>query len=549
MATKSLKESLRRNGMENIEIEECENQAVEEIDHNMDTSHRAVPHVMKPSAHKMKMEYLIDQKRAYLDYRVVKSHFLNGGRLTEDQVEKIIEDSKRMLKKEPNLLRFNEPTTIIGDVHGQFYDLNNLIERFNLEKDVLLFLGDYVDRGYFSVEVYLYLLLLKCFFPRNIFLLRGNHESATLTKYFTFREECVHKYNPTVYKECVRSFRCLPLAAIVLDKIYCVHGGISPFMNSLEDINSIDRFREPPSWGLFCDILWSDPHPLYDIYDGPEEFVANQIRRFSYYYTHTGVSNFLEQNNLLCMVRGHEVQSEGYRLYRPFRGNIPSVITIFSAPNYCDVYKNAGAALKFDGVNLKIRKFKEVSHPFCLPGFLDAVNWSFPSVGEKVSEFYLDLLKFLRDRSSTPSGQDSVGRGEEEVPVGEEIEKTQTFSNAMAIMREERECLNELEDEESTELHSSVLNFGENEEMDYNEAKVKDMGNEIFISDEMFVIGTSINTSSSCAAPITKVLSEANLDNIINHSKILTKSDDKQKVEVSGAKRGLKILRCCFGGD
>ncbi|KAJ5588588.1 Serine/threonine-specific protein phosphatase/bis(5-nucleosyl)-tetraphosphatase [Penicillium hordei] len=339
----------------------------------------------------------------------LKQHLYREGRLTEDQALWIINAGSEILRSEPNLLEMDAPVTVCGDIHGQYYDLMKLFEVGGDPAETrYLFLGDYVDRGYFSIECVLYLWALKIWYPHSFWLLRGNHECSHLTEYFTFKLECKHKYSERIYKACMESFCSLPLAAVMNKQFLCVHGGLSPELHTLEDIMAIDRFREPPTHGLMCDLLWADPLEEFGQEKTGDFFIHNSVRGCSYSFSYSAVCAFLEKNNLLSIIRAHEAQDAGYRMYRETRTTgFPSVMTIFSAPNYLDRYNNKAAILKYENNVMNIRQFNCTPHPFWLSNFMDVFAWSLPFVGEKITDMLIAILntcsKEELEEDNTPS--------------------------------------------------------------------------------------------------------------------------------------------------
>ena len=331
------------------------------------------------------------------DTDALREHLFHEGRLHIEDVHKILNTANAIFREEPNVLMIEAPIAICGDIHGQFYDLLKLFEVGGDPKDVqYLFLGDYVDRGLFSIECLLLLYSYKICFPKRFFMLRGNHECRHLTEHFTFKEECIHKYELSAYKEAVESFDSLPLAAVVSDQFFCIHGGISENIKTVDDIRNVNRFAEPPQKGAACDVLWADPMEDFDTYNGEQRFFFNDIRSCSCVFSYKAACDFLDRNHLRCIIRAHEAQDEGYKTYRQ-KDNFPTVITLFSAPNYLDAYGNKGAIMVFDGSVMNIRQFEWVDHPYWLPNFMDVFTWSIPFVAEKVAALLMKILEICNE--------------------------------------------------------------------------------------------------------------------------------------------------------
>ncbi|KAK7509346.1 serine/threonine-protein phosphatase 2B catalytic subunit A1 [Phyllosticta citriasiana] len=409
----------------------------------------------------------------------LKQHFYREGRLTEEQALWIIRKGTEILKSEPNLLEMDAPITVCGDVHGQYYDLMKLFEVGGDPAETrYLFLGDYVDRGYFSIECVLYLWCLKIWYPNTLWLLRGNHECRHLTDYFTFKLECKHKYSEAVYEACMESFCALPLAAVMNKQFLCIHGGLSPELHTLEDLKSIDRFREPPTHGLMCDILWADPLEEFGQEKTSEFFVHNHVRGCSYFFSYPAACAFLEKNNLLSIIRAHEAQDAGYRMYRKTRTTgFPSVMTIFSAPNYLDVYNNKAAVLKYENNVMNIRQFNCTPHPYWLPNFMDVFTWSLPFVGEKITDMLIAILNTCSKEELEEETPSSVVSGPSSPPIpGSAMDPDSTefkrraiknkilaigrLSRVFQVLREESERVTELKTASGGRLPAGTLMLG-----------------------------------------------------------------------------------------
>lgn len=159
------------------------------------------------------------------------------------------------------------------------------------------------------------------------------------------------------------------------------------FFLKIKDIMSIQRFKEPPKSGAFCDLLWADPcendNEAINI-----EWNDNTVRGCSYIFGSKAISPFLNDNDYLSVLRAHEAQLEGFKMYNwDDTCDFPSVITIFSAPNYCDVYNNKGAIIKIKENMVNLQQFNYTSHPFILPNFQNVFNWSLPFISEKSKRF------------------------------------------------------------------------------------------------------------------------------------------------------------------
>ncbi|VFQ64412.1 unnamed protein product [Cuscuta campestris] len=299
-----------------------------------------------------------------LDFvKAMMEDFKNQKNLHKRYAYQIVLQTREMLRSLPSLVDISVPEgkhfTVCGDVHGQFYDLLNIFELNGLpsEDNPYLFNGDFVDRGSFSVEVILTLFAFKCMSPSAMYLARGNHESKSMNKIYGFEGEVRSKLSEKFVELFAEVFCCLPLAHVINEKIFVVHGGLFSVDGvKLADIRAIDRFCEPPEEGLMCELLWSDPQPQPG--RGPSK------RGVGLAFGGDVTKRFLEDNNLDLVVRSHEVKDKGYEIDHDGK-----LITVFSAPNYCDQMGNEGAFIRFESPALKpnIVTFSAVPHPEVMP--------------------------------------------------------------------------------------------------------------------------------------------------------------------------------------
>ena len=238
---------------------------------------------------------------------------------------------------QPVLLELEAPIKICGDVHGQFYDLLRILEFGGYPPDAnYLFLGDYVDRGKQSLETICLLLAYKIKYPENFFMTRGNHECSSINRIYGFYDECKKRFSIKLWKTFTDCFNCLPVAAILDDKIICMHGGLGPDLDKIDRIRNIIRPTDVPERGVLCDLLWSDPD---DLSNG---FGSNE-RGVSVVFNSKIVQTFLKNNDLDLICRAHQVVEEGYEFFADRK-----LVTVFSAPNYCGEFDNAGAMMSVD---------------------------------------------------------------------------------------------------------------------------------------------------------------------------------------------------------
>lgn len=256
--------------------------------------------------------------------------------LDELAIALLCDHLKQVLLQETNVKVVPTPVTVVGDVHGQVFDL---LELFKIGGPVphtnYLFLGDYVDRGPFSIETITLLACLKLKHPERITLLRGNHESRQITQVYGFYAECNRKFGgPAVWQHFTDLFDYLPIASSIGGKHLAVHGGLSPSIHHLDQIRILDRFAEIPHDGPLADLMWSDPDPE------KEGFVISP-RGAGYVFGQDVVQKFLHLNDLDHIVRAHQLCMTGYQ--ELFDNTLS---TVWSAPNYCYRFGNTASILE-----------------------------------------------------------------------------------------------------------------------------------------------------------------------------------------------------------
>lgn len=255
--------------------------------------------------------------------------------LQEDDIAGIVTQARELFLKQPMLVECPAPVNICGDTHGQYYDLLALFEMggYPSDKQPYLFMGDYVDRSNQSIETMVLLMCYKLRFPESVWLLRGNHECASINRIYGFFDECKRRYSIKLWKTFVDAFNCMPIAALVAKRILCMHGGLSPELVSLDKIRAIERPCTVPDFGILCDILWSDPEPQITGW-------GLNDRGVSFIFGNDVIHRCCNRFDLDLICRAHQVVEDGYELIAERK-----LVTIFSAPNYCGEFENAGGMM------------------------------------------------------------------------------------------------------------------------------------------------------------------------------------------------------------
>ena len=257
--------------------------------------------------------------------------------LKEEELRFLIDKSLPIIREQKMLIELEAPLHVCGDIHGQYYDLLRIFEHCGYPGEYnYLFLGDYVDRGKQSLETVALLLAYKIKYPEKVTLLRGNHESSVTNRIYGFYDECKRRYNVRIWKSFTELFNYLPVAAIIDDKILCMHGGLSPELKNIQNIAEITRPTDIPDTGLLCDLLWSDPDKDAVEYDEND-------RGVSVIFGEKIVQDFNKKNDLDLIIRAHQVVDDGYEFFAQRQ-----LITIFSAPNYCGEFDNSAGIMIID---------------------------------------------------------------------------------------------------------------------------------------------------------------------------------------------------------
>ncbi|KAF7796472.1 hypothetical protein EIP86_007649 [Pleurotus ostreatoroseus] len=293
--------------------------------------------------------------------------------LSEADVKKLCDKTREILMEESNVQPVRCPVTVCGDIHGQFHDLSELFRIGGNSPDTnYLFMGDYVDRGYYSVETVTLLVAMKLRYRDRVTILRGNHESRQITQVYGFYDECLRKYgNANVWRYFTDLFDYLPLTALIENQIFCLHGGLSPSIDTLDHVRSIDRVQEVPHEGPMCDLLWSDPDDRCGWGISP--------RGAGYTFGQDISEAFNHNNGLTLVARAHQLVMEGYNW-----GQDRNVVTIFSAPNYCYRCGNQAAIMEID---------EKLSYSFLQ--FDPAPRAGEPLVSRRVPDYFLYGRPFI----------------------------------------------------------------------------------------------------------------------------------------------------------
>eukprot|EP00597_Dinobryon_sp_UTEXLB2267_P000297 CAMPEP_0170072352 /NCGR_PEP_ID=MMETSP0019_2-20121128/10014_1 /TAXON_ID=98059 /ORGANISM="Dinobryon sp., Strain UTEXLB2267" /LENGTH=279 /DNA_ID=CAMNT_0010281285 /DNA_START=272 /DNA_END=1111 /DNA_ORIENTATION=+ len=263
-----------------------------------------------------------------------------------------------MMLQEPKILSINRPIradgskgslSVCGDTHGQFLDLANIFHEdiggYPTADNPFIFNGDLVDRGRYSFEGVMCLLAIKLADPQAVHILRGNHETSRMYLRYGFKDEINEKYDQEVMHKFEELFEALPVAAVLQDEVFVVHGGIGPTAATctIDELNThvMNRKLSKVSGEVFEELLWSDP-------DDEDSKFSESPRGLGSLFGKDATKSFLKRNKLKLLIRSHEVRDGGYDIMHNGK-----CITVFSAPNYCRVSRNKGAIVRFEGDGMK----------------------------------------------------------------------------------------------------------------------------------------------------------------------------------------------------
>jgi len=244
------------------------------------------------------------------------------------------------------LLELEAPINIVGDIHGQYDDLRRIFksghggseEVFNPLQTPFLFLGNYVNHGKQSLETIITMLAYKVKYPESFFMLRGNHEDASMTRKYGFYDQCKDRYSIEMWRQFCDVFNTMPVAAIINKKALAMHGGLSPKLTNFDQVKNLPRPTNVPEAGLMCDLLWAEPAN-----DVKFSGWAENDRGVSFIFGQDVVSKFLQKNDMDLVIRSDQVVEGGYEFSSNRR-----MVTLFSVPNFRGEFNNAGAIMSID---------------------------------------------------------------------------------------------------------------------------------------------------------------------------------------------------------
>ena len=274
----------------------------------------------------------------------------------QSEIKKLCLFSLDLFNSQSTVIRINDPVVIVGDLHGSLDDLARLIRHFGKPPETkYLFLGDYVDRGDFSVPVLTYLLALACRYPESVYLIRGNHEFSHINRVYGFYDEILATGESELTWEFFQEvFYYMPLAAIVQESIFCVHGGLSPSLNNIKRLENLQR--PIPNYftdQVVADIVWSDPSDDIDEYD------INQ-RGSGVLFGSYAIKSFLKDNQFQLLVRAHQCTKNGVEIFGNSMG-----LTVFSCSDYAGDEKNkCGACFVHTLDDIEIYSFTRIGTEF-----------------------------------------------------------------------------------------------------------------------------------------------------------------------------------------